>query len=96
MTALRWAIVQPRMHWPLACRACSVRPSYIAESDAEQTALCQAYRAGAAALAQALGAWVLQSNWAQSLNLPAQRGFGAALVLCDLGAGLQARRISAA
>ncbi len=90
-------------------------PSYIAESDAEQTALCQAYRAGAAALAQALGAWVLQSNWAQSLNLPTQRGFGAGvviapdgrlattlprdeatLVLCDLDAGLQARRISAA
>jgi omega-amidase len=56
-------------------------PSYIAESDAEQTALCEAYRAGAAVLARELGAWVLQSNWPESLNAPESRGFGASVVI---------------
>lgn len=56
-------------------------PSYIAESDAEQTALCQAYRAGAMELARELGAWVLQSNWPESLNAPGQPGFGASVVI---------------
>jgi predicted amidohydrolase len=60
-------------------------PSYIAESDAEQTALCQAYREGAAALARGLGAWVPQSNWPESLNEPAQRGFGAGVVIAPDG-----------
>ena len=60
-------------------------PSYIGESDAEQAALCEAYRAGAAELAQALGAWVLQSNWPESLNAPAQRGFGASIVIAPDG-----------
>ena len=60
-------------------------PSYIAESDAEQTALCVAYRAGAADLARSLGAWVLHSNWAGSLNLPDQRGFGAGVVVAPDG-----------
>lgn len=56
-------------------------PSYIAESDAEQAALCEAYRAGAVELAGALDAWVLQSNWPESLNAPEQRGFGAGVVV---------------
>lgn len=60
-------------------------PSYVAESDPEQALLCQAYRAGAAALARELGAWVLQSNWPESLNLPAQRGFGAGAVIAPDG-----------
>jgi len=61
-------------------------PSYIAESDAEQTALCEAYRGGAAALARGLGAWVLQSNWPESLNAPEQRGFGSSVVIAPDGA----------
>lgn len=60
-------------------------PSYVAESDAEQTALCEAYRVGAAGLARELGAWVLQSNWPASLNAPAQRGFGAGVVIAPGG-----------
>jgi len=64
-------------------------PSYIAESDAEQTALCQAYRAGAERLARELGAWVLQSNWPESLNAPEQRGFGAGVVIAPGGRRVQ-------
>lgn len=64
-------------------------PSYIAESDAGQAALCAAYRAGAEALARALGAWVLQSNWAESLNAPESRGFGAGVVIAPGGACVQ-------
>lgn len=60
-------------------------PSYVAESDAEQTALCEAYRVGAAGLARALGAWVLQSNWPEGLNLAGQRGFGASVVIAPDG-----------
>lgn len=60
-------------------------PSYVAESDAEQTALCQAYREGAGGLARELQAWVLQSNWSQSLNAPAARGFGAGVVIAPGG-----------
>lgn len=60
-------------------------PSYVAESDPEQMALCQAYRAGAEALARELGAWVLQSNWPQGLNAPGQRGFGASVVIAPGG-----------
>ncbi|WP_310347027.1 nitrilase-related carbon-nitrogen hydrolase [Pelomonas aquatica] len=60
-------------------------PSYIAESDAEQSALCKAYRLGAAGLARDLGAWVLQSNWPESLNAPAQRGFGDSVVIAPDG-----------
>ena len=56
-------------------------PSYIAEFDAEQTALCQAYRAGAENLARELKAWVLQSNWPEGLNTPGRRGFGASVVI---------------
>jgi predicted amidohydrolase len=61
-------------------------PGYIAESDAEQAALCQAYRDGAARLARELGAWVLQSNWPESLNAPGHRGFGASVVIAPDGA----------
>jgi len=64
-------------------------PSYIAESDAEQTALCQAYRTGAEQLARELGAWVLQSNWPESLNMPEQRGFGAGVVIAPGGIRLR-------
>jgi len=87
-------------------------PGYIAESDAEQAVLCEAYRVGAARLALALRAWVLQSNWAESLNAPGRGGFGAGIVIAPDGeivqmlprdeAALaiveldQARRISAA
>lgn len=64
-------------------------PSYIAESDAEQAELCEDYRAGAVVLARELGAWVLQSNWPQSLNAPESRGFGASLVIAPDGRCLQ-------
>ncbi|MFG6488843.1 nitrilase-related carbon-nitrogen hydrolase [Roseateles sp. BYS78W] len=60
-------------------------PSYIADSDVEQAALCEAYRAGAAELARELQAWVLQSNWAESLNEPSHRGFGAGVVVAPDG-----------
>ncbi len=60
-------------------------PSYIADADAEQAALCDAYRAGAAALARELNAWVLHSNWPESLNTPEQRGFGASVVIAPSG-----------
>jgi len=60
-------------------------PSYIGETDAEQTALCEAYREGAAELARGLEAWVLQSNWPQSLNAPGQPGFGASVVIAPSG-----------
>ncbi|KQV61002.1 hypothetical protein ASC95_06170 [Pelomonas sp. Root1217] len=64
-------------------------PSYISESDAEQAALCQAYRDGAEALARELGAWVLQSNWPESLNEPEQRGFGVSVVIAPDGRRVQ-------
>lgn len=64
-------------------------PSYIAESDPEQTALCQAYRAGAEVLARELDTWVLQSNWPESLNAPGQRGFGAGVVIAPGGSRVQ-------
>lgn len=64
-------------------------PSYVAESDAEQTALCEAYRAGAAVLARELDAWVLQSNWPESLNAPESRGFGASIVIAPGGCRVQ-------
>lgn len=64
-------------------------PSYVAESDEEQTALCRAYRAGAAALARELDAWVLQSNWPESLNAPGARGFGAGVVIAPGGRRVQ-------
>ncbi len=57
-------------------------PSYISEADAE---LGQAYRDGAAAMARALGAWVLNSNWAESLNEPCARGFGGGVVIAPDG-----------
>ena len=60
-------------------------PSYVGESDAEQAALCEAYRIGAADLARGLGAWVLQSNWPESLNAPQQSGFGAGVVIAPDG-----------
>ncbi|MBI3345614.1 MAG: hypothetical protein HY020_00205 [Burkholderiales bacterium] len=60
-------------------------PSYIGESDAEQAALCEAYRAGAQALARELNAWVLQSNWPESLNAPEHRGLGAGVVIAPDG-----------
>ena len=60
-------------------------PSYVGESDAEQAALCVAYRDGAARLARELGAWVLQSNWAESLNAPEHRGLGASVVITPAG-----------
>lgn len=60
-------------------------PSYIGASDAEQAALCAAYRAGARELAVALDAWVLQSNWPESLNLPGPWGFGESVVLAPDG-----------
>jgi len=60
-------------------------PSYVGESDAEQAALCKAYRIGAADLARELGAWVLQSNWAESLNAPEHRGLGASVVITPAG-----------
>jgi predicted amidohydrolase len=60
-------------------------PSYIADADAEQAALCDAYRDGAEGLARALGAWVLQSNWPEGLNSPGSRGFGASLVIAPDG-----------
>lgn len=63
-------------------------PSYIAASDAEQAALCEAYRAGATELARELGAWVLQSNWPESLNAPEGRGFGAGIVIAPDGRGV--------
>lgn len=61
-------------------------PSYIGESDAEQEALCAAYREGAKRLARELGAWVLQSNWPEGLNLPGPQGFGASVVIAPGGA----------
>lgn len=60
-------------------------PSYIGESDAVQAALCEAYRAGAQGLARELGAWVLQSNWPEGLNLPGPQGFGASVVITPDG-----------
>ncbi len=60
-------------------------PSFIGASDAEQARLTRAYRAGAAQLAAGLGAWVLQSNWPQSLNDEAARGLGASMVLAPDG-----------
>ena len=60
-------------------------PSYIGESDAEQAALCVAYRQGAQVLARELGAWVLQSNWPEGLNLPGPQGFGASVVIAPDG-----------
>jgi omega-amidase len=60
-------------------------PSYVAESDAEQSALCQAYVEGAEHLARELGAWVLQSNWPEGLNQPGPRGFGASVVIAPGG-----------
>ncbi|MBL8279872.1 MAG: hypothetical protein JNL93_24615 [Pelomonas sp.] len=65
-------------------------PSYIGESDAEQAALCEAYRAGARRLAMALGAWVVQSNWPEGLNLPGPQGFGGSVVIAPDGARMQA------
>jgi predicted amidohydrolase len=56
-------------------------PSYIGESDAGQTALTAAYRQGAVRLARELSAWVLQSNWAASLNAPGAQGLGDSLVI---------------
>lgn len=64
-------------------------PSYVAESDAEQTALCQAYQAGAEVLARELDAWVLQSNWPESLNAPESRDFGASVVIAPGGRRVQ-------
>lgn len=61
-------------------------PSYISEAD---VALAQAYRDGAAALARGLGAWVLHSNWADSLNEPGTRGFGAGVVIAPDGRVVQ-------
>ncbi len=61
-------------------------PSYIGESDAEQEALCAAYQEGAKRLARELGAWVLQSNWPEGLNLPGPQGFGASAVIAPGGA----------
>jgi len=60
-------------------------PSYIGESDVEQKALCAAYVAGAESLARGLGAWVLQSNWPEGLNLPGPQGFGASVVVAPDG-----------
>ncbi|MCE4556321.1 nitrilase-related carbon-nitrogen hydrolase [Roseateles cellulosilyticus] len=60
-------------------------PSYIGESDTEQTALCAAYREGARRLAVELGAWVLQSNWPEALNLPGAHGFGHSVVIAPGG-----------
>ena len=64
-------------------------PGYIAETDAEQAALCEAYRTGAEGLARGLGAWVLQSNWPEGLNTPGLQGFGASIVIAPDG-----RRVS--
>lgn len=60
-------------------------PSYIGESDEAAAADCKAYRAGASALAEALGAWVLQSNWPEGLNLPGATGFGGSVVIDPAG-----------
>lgn len=60
-------------------------PSYVSESDAGQAAASEAYRKGAAELARALGAWVLQSNWAEALNLPGMPGFGGSVVITPDG-----------
>ena len=60
-------------------------PSYIGESDEAAAADCEAYRAGARDLAVALGAWVLQSNWSQGLNMPHARGFGGSVVIDPAG-----------
>lgn len=60
-------------------------PSYIGASDPEQAALSDAYRAGAAVLAQTLDAWVLQSNWPESLNTPSHRGLGGSVVIAPDG-----------
>lgn len=60
-------------------------PSYIGESDEAAAADCEAYRVGARDLAVALGAWVLQSNWAEGLNLPEGRGFGGSVVIDPAG-----------
>lgn len=81
---------------PAPCRRCapwrassaSLRPfwpSYIGESDEAAAADCEAYRAGARDLAVGLGAWVLQSNWAEGLNLPQGRGFGGSAVIDPAG-----------
>lgn len=60
-------------------------PSYIAASDAEQGAQCEAYRRGAAALARGLGAWLLQANWPQGLNQTEACGFGGSVVIAPDG-----------
>lgn len=60
-------------------------PSYVGESDEAAAAACKAYRAGACALAAALGAWVLQSNWPEGLNLPGATGFGGSVVIDPAG-----------
>lgn len=60
-------------------------PSYIGASDAEQAALTAAYRDGARRLAIELGAWVLQSNWPEGLNLPGPQGFGESVVIAPDG-----------
>lgn len=65
-------------------------PSYIGESDEAAAAECEAYRAGARDLAVALGAWVVQSNWPESLNTPASRGFGGSVVI-DPGGRMRER-----
>jgi predicted amidohydrolase len=61
-------------------------PSYISRVDAP---LWQAYLEGATAMARALDAWVLHSNWAESLNEPGARGFGAGVVIAPDGGTLQ-------
>ena len=61
-------------------------PSYISNADRP---LWQAYQQGAAAMAGALGAWVLHSNWAESLNEPGTRGFGAGIVISPEGGIVQ-------
>jgi len=53
-------------------------PSYISRADA---ALWHAYLEGARGMARALHAWVLHSNWAESLNEPGARGFGESVVI---------------
>lgn len=60
-------------------------PSFIGESGAEQSALTRAYRQGACEMAVTLQAWVLQSNWPQSLNRPEARGLGASWIVAPDG-----------
>ena len=68
-------------------------PSYISRADAM---LWQAYLEGAVAMARALDAWVLQSNWAESLNEPRARGFGAGVVIAPDGQVVQTLPVDAA